>query len=84
MLLLPKTRGPFGVTKFKKLIEVFESPSVNKQNMNKTSNSSIINNMENSKLLKNNHILAPEEIMTDPILAISKLVEKKHNLAKTL
>ena len=40
--------------------------------------------MENSKLVKNNHILAPEEIMTDPILAISKLVEKKHNLAKTL
>ncbi len=78
------TKDRFLETKFKKLIEVFESPPVNKQNMNKTNDFSIINNMENSKLVKNNHILAPEEIMTDPILAISKLVEKKHNLAKTL
>lgn len=78
------TKDRFLETKFKKFIEMFESPSVNKQNMNQTNDSSTINNMDNSKLSKNGHILAPEEIMTDPLLAISKLVEKKHNLAKTL
>ena len=52
--------------------------------MDKTSDQSIINNMGIKKALKNDHIIAPEEIMTDPLLAISKLVEKKHNLAKNL
>ena len=52
--------------------------------MNKTGDPSIIDKMYNEKLLKNDHMTVPEEIMTDPLLAISKLVEKKHNLAKNL
>ncbi len=78
------TKDRFLETKFKKFTELFESHSADKQNMNKTGESCIINTMDNNKLLKKDHILAPEEIMTDPLLAISKLVEKKHNLAKTL
>jgi flagellar biosynthesis GTPase FlhF len=71
-------------TKFKKLTKVFECSSTIDKNMDKTSDQSIINNMGIKKALKNDHIIAPEEIMTDPLLAISKLVEKKHNLAKNL
>ena len=71
-------------TKFKKLTKVFECSSTIDKNMDKSSDKSIINNMGIKKALKNDHIIAPEEIMTDPLLAISKLVEKKHNLAKNL
>ena len=70
--------------KFKKFTNVFECPTANRKNMNKTGEPSIIDKMYNEKLLKNDHMTVPEEIMTDPLLAISKLVEKKHNLAKNL
>ena len=51
--------------------------------MDNTGNPSIIEKIDNEKLLRNGHMIVPEEIMTNPLLAISKLVEK-NNLAKNL
>ena len=70
--------------KFKKLMEVSKSSLSTNKNLGKAEAPRIIGYKANKELLKNDHIIAPEEIMTDPLLAISKLVEKKHNLAKNL
>ena len=77
--------------KFDKFLDIFDKSSIIEKN--KAERPSIkpnsINNIKMHTSVKNTQInekqmIAPEEIMTDPLLAISKLVEKKHNLAKNL
>ena len=77
--------------KFDKFLDIFDKSSIIEKNKAKRPSikPNSINNIKMHKSVKNTQInekqmIAPEEIMTDPLLAISKLVEKKHNLAKNL
>ena len=89
--LIKYTKDMLLKMKFDKFLDIFDKSSIIEKN--KAERPSIkpnsINNIKMHKSVKNTQInekqmIAPEEIMTDPLLAISKLVEKKHNLAKNL
>ena len=89
--LIKYTKDMLLKMKFDKFLDVFDNSSVIEKNKARrlSIKANSINDIKMHKSDKKTQInekqmIAPEEIMTDPLLAISKLVEKKHNLAKNL
>lgn len=81
--LIKYTKNELLIQKFTKFVEVFDCSDLILDNVDKISKITQVDKIDMITPIKNDQMIAPEEIMTDPLLAISKLVEKKHNLAKT-